>query len=131
MISDTDNTNAALSLYWNPVSGRCLRTANVDVPCDEDGGRCLRLTPARLLVAGPFGGMIFVMFLPLFGIGVFLVSVLVPLMGFLAAATMASVRVAGRSMFFRWSPSHAGLAGIRRKRVSTGGGRHRSSRSSD
>ena len=64
------------------------------------------------------------MFLPLFGIGVFIVSWLVIIINSVAKVAMSGVqvcnRVAGRGVSFNWQPSKAQFSGFSRKKKKSG-----------
>ncbi len=71
----------------------------------------------------PLFGMMYVIFLPLFGIGVFIVSWLVIIINSLAKLAMSAIqvcsRVVGRGVSFNWHPSKAHLSGKKRGRSGT------------
>jgi len=110
--------------YWSPLDGRHVKVREDSVLPGDESHRYLRLSPAVLLLIAPLFGMMYVMFLPLFGMGVFLISWLVPLLGTLSAIAITGVRIGGaaggRSSFFNWNPSRAYLSGARKK-TRTGG----------
>lgn len=105
-------------LYWNPMDGQRITVREDGRLPGDDSRSYLRISPVCLLIIAPLFGMMYVMFLPLFGIGVFIVSWLVPLMSALAGFAMTGIRVcsriAGNSAFFNWNPSRAHFSGARR-----------------
>lgn len=105
-------------LYWSPMDGQRVTIGEEGRLPDDDSRTYLRISPACLLIVAPLFGMMYVIFLPLFGIGVFIVSWLAPLISVLAGFAMTGVRVcgriAGRSAFFDWSPSRAHFSGAGR-----------------
>ncbi|MCK9420645.1 MAG: hypothetical protein M0R70_14845 [Nitrospirae bacterium] len=118
MIIDKGGTMVERGLYWNPTDGRRI-TMNEDgiLPGDESTSY-MRMSPFSLLVMAPVMGMMFVTFLPLFGIGVFLISWLVPLINTLAEVAITGVKVSGRSQgsnaFFNWHPTRAHFHGFKK-----------------
>ncbi|MDA8327212.1 MAG: hypothetical protein M0033_13520 [Nitrospiraceae bacterium] len=105
--------------YWSPVDGRRvdLREAGM-LPGDRAMG-FLRISPLLLIFAAPLSGMMYVMFLPFLGIGVFLVSWLVPVAGTLVSAAATGLRVCSghetRNKPSAEHPSRAYLAGAGKK----------------
>jgi hypothetical protein len=103
--------------YWSPLDGRHATVQEDGVLPGDDRASYLKISPALLLVIAPLFGMMYVVFLPLFGIGVFIISWLVPVMGALSAIAITGLRVnSGRSAFFTWNPSRAYLSGSRKNK---------------
>ncbi len=106
-------------LYWNPMDGQRVNVRADGILIGDESKNYLKISPAGLLVIAPLFGTMFVMFLPLFGIGVFLISCLVPVIGTIAAVATTGVRVccrvAGRSVFFNWNPVMAYFTAVRKK----------------
>ncbi len=84
-------------LYWSPIDGERVDVRDRGVLPDGEDKSFLRVSPLALLLMAPFFGLMFIMFLPLFGVGVFLVVFLVPLVGTLASVAMTSLRLCCRS----------------------------------
>ncbi len=107
-------------LYWDPMDGQRVNMQHGDILPGDDSKVYLRISPVSLLLIAPLFGMMYVMFLPLFGIGVFVVSWLVIIINSLAKVTMAGIqvcsRIASRSVSFNWHPSSAGFSGNRKKK---------------
>lgn len=107
-------------LYWSPVDGQRVNVGEEGMLPGDGSKSYLRISPFALLVIAPFFGMMYVIFLPLFGIGVFLVSWLVPLIGTLATVAITGVKVcsrsAGRGAFFGWNPTRAYFTASGKKR---------------
>jgi hypothetical protein len=127
MFINKGGTVVEKGLYCNPMDGRIVAMQeNGILPADESK-RYLKISPIGLLVLAPLFGMMYVLFLPLFGIGVFIISWLVPVIGALVSAAITGVnvcsRVEGRSVFFNWRPTRAHFHGFRKKEkaVSKGG----------
>src|SRR5512139_1163910 len=83
-------------LYWSPMDGQRVDVTNHGVLPGGEDKSYLRLSPLALFLMAPLFGLMFIMFLPLFGIGVFFVVFLVPLVGTLASVAMTSVRLCCR-----------------------------------
>ncbi len=111
-------------LYWNPMDGQRVDVREDGILRGDESSSYLKVSPAGLLVMAPFIGMIYVMFLPLFGVGAFLVSWLVPVIGTLVAAAATGIRVCSRiymkGVFFHWNPSRAYFYGVRKKKMNGG-----------
>jgi hypothetical protein len=114
-------------LYWDPIDGHRVNMRSGGILPGDDSKVYVRISPGGLLLVAPLFGMMFVLFLPLFGIGVFIVSWLVIIINSLAKLTMSGLqtcsRVVGRGTSFSWHPNKAHLTGSRKK--SKGGGRKR------
>jgi hypothetical protein len=83
-------------LYWSPMDGQRVDVTSRGVLPGGEDKSFLRISPLALLVMAPLFGLMFIMFLPLFGIGVFFVVFLVPLIGTLASVAMTSLRLCCR-----------------------------------
>ncbi len=109
-------------LYWNPLDGQRIALTEEGLLPGDESRSYLKMSPLGLLVIAPLLGMMYVIFLPLFGIGVFLVSWLVPIISTFAQVAITGVklnsRVNGRSALFSWNPSKAYFSG-RRKQTKT------------
>jgi hypothetical protein len=119
MVMHKGGTVVGKGLYWNPLDGQRL-TVREDGILPGDGSKSyLKMSPAGLLVIAPLFGMMYVLFLPLFGIGVFLISCLVTAIGTLASVAVPGVRVcgriAGRSVLFNRRPSRANVTDVLRE----------------
>ena len=82
--------------YWSPIDGR-----RVDVRKDgrlpgDKNAHYLRISPLVLLAIAPLFGMMYVIFLPLFGIGVFFITWVVPVIFTLASAASTGIRVCSK-----------------------------------
>jgi hypothetical protein len=117
-------TNAGKGLYWDPMEGQRVDLQNGDILPGDHGNIFLKVSPAALLIITPLFGMMYVMFLPLFGIGVFIVSWLVIIISSLARLALTGIqvcnRLAARSVFFNWRPSDAYFSGLRKKQRGAG-----------
>ena len=105
--------------YWSPMDGRrvMLREAGI-LPGEKTEG-FFRISLPLLLLAAPLSGMMYVMFLPFLGIGVFLVSWLVPVVGTLVMAAATGLRVCSgheaRNKSAVRTPSRSYFAGAGKK----------------
>lgn len=117
-------TVAGKGLYWDPMEGQRVDLPSAGVLPGDHGNIYLKVSPAALLIITPLFGMMYVMFLPLFGIGVFIVSWLVIIISSLARMAMTGIqvcnRLTGRSIFFNWRPSNAYFSGSRKKQRGAG-----------
>lgn len=109
-------------LYWDPMDGHRVNMHSGGILPGDSGKVYLRISPGGLLLVAPLFGLMYVIFLPLFGIGVFIVSWLVIVINSLAKLAMSGIqvcsRVVGRGISFGWHPSAAHLSG---KKRGTGG----------
>jgi len=109
-------------LYWDPMDGQQVNMDSGGILPGDSDKVYLRMSPAGLLLVAPLFGMMYVIFLPLFGIGVFIVSWLVIIINSLAKLAMSGIqvcsRVVGRGASFNWHPSKAHLSGKKGKNKS-------------
>ncbi|MDA8088510.1 MAG: hypothetical protein M0Z75_17665 [Nitrospiraceae bacterium] len=109
--------------YWSPMDGRRVDLREAGMLPGGKGASFLRISPLLLFLAVPLSGMIYVMFLPFLGIGVFLVSWLVPVAGTLVSAAATGLRVCSghepRNKPSAHNPSRAYLTGAGKR-----GGKH-------
>jgi hypothetical protein len=107
-------------LYWDPVDGQRVDMPHGGILPGDDSKTYLKISPLGLLAIAPLFGMMYVMFLPLFGIGIFIVSWLVIIINSLAKMAMTGIqvcgRITGRSAFFSWHPASAHFSGNRKKK---------------
>jgi hypothetical protein len=124
MLMTKGGTAVEKGLYWDPMDGRRITLRENGILPGDGSQNYMKISSAGLLILAPLFGMMYVIFLPLLGIGVFLVSWLVPLIGTLAEAAITGVKVCGRingrSSFFNWNPTRAYFHGFRKKAKSTG-----------
>jgi hypothetical protein len=110
-------------LYWDPMDGERINMHSGGILPGDSDKVYLRISPVGLLLIAPLFGMMYVIFLPLFGIGVFIVSWLVIIINSLAKLAMSGIqvcsRVVGRGVSFNWHPSKAHLSGKKRGRDGT------------
>src|SRR3990170_3758341 len=126
MVINKAGTVVERGLYWNPMDGQRINMLEEGILPGGEGKNYMKISPFGLLVIAPLFGMMYVIFLPLFGIGVFLVSWLVPLIGALAQVAITGVkvcsRVHGRSSFLNWNPTRAYFHGFHKKGKGAGRG---------
>ncbi len=119
MLMNKGGTVVERGLYWNPMDGRRVNMPEDGVLPGDESKSYMKISPAGLLIIAPLFGMMYVIFLPLLGLGVFLVSWLVPLIGTLAEVAITGIKVCsrmnGRSSFFNWNPTRAYFHGFRKK----------------
>lgn len=123
MVMYKGGTQVGKGMYWSPLDGRHITVREKGILPADHGVSFVKLSPSVLLLAAPLLGMMYVLFLPLFGMGVFLASWLVPVIGTLSAIAITGIRISsgigGRGTFFNWHPSRSYLSGLRKK-VKTG-----------
>lgn len=111
MVIYNGGTVVAKGSYWNPMDGRQVNMREEGILPGDEKKRYMRMSPLNLFIMAPLFGMMFVLFLPLFGIGMLLILCLVPIVSTLAAFTMTAVRICcritGAGMVFHWKPSRA------------------------
>jgi hypothetical protein len=117
MIIDKGGTMVERGLYWNPMDGRRVTMSEDGILPGDESTSYMRMSLFGLLVVAPVMGMMFVTFLPLFGVGVFLISWLVPLINTVAEVAITGVkvsgRVQGRNALFNWQPTRAQFHGFK------------------
>ncbi len=127
MLINKSGTMVERGLYWNPLDGQRINMQEDGILPGVENEGYLRMSPFSLLIVAPVMGMMFVTFLPLFGVGVFLISWLVPLINTLAEVAITGIKVSGRiqskSAFFTWQPTRAHFHGFKKKGKTTGKGR--------
>ena len=127
MIINKGGTMVERGLYWNPMDGRRITMSEDGILPSDESTNYMRMSPFSLLVIAPVMGLMFVTFLPLFGVGVFLISWLVPLINTLAEVAITGVkvsgRVQGRNAFFNWQPTRAYFHGFKKTGKTIGKGR--------
>jgi hypothetical protein len=105
--------------YWNPMDGQQVNVRRHGILPGDEGRRYMKISPACLLAIAPLFGMMFILFLPFFGIGVFLILWLVPMIGTLATVAVTGARVccgaAVRGVSFNFRPAMAHAYSIRQK----------------
>jgi hypothetical protein len=91
-------------LYWSPEDGGRVNVREDAILPGDENSHYLKISSILLLVIAPLFGMMYVIFLPLFGIGVFFISWLFPVICTLASAASAGLRICsrfdGRNTFF-------------------------------
>lgn len=119
MVMYKGGTVVQKGLYWNPLDGQRINLQEEGILPGDGSRSYLRMSPAGLLVIAPLFGMMYVLFLPLFGIGVFLTSCLVSTIGTLASVALPGTRVcgriAGRSLFLNTRTSRAQVSEVLRE----------------
>ncbi len=113
-------------LYWDPVDGGRINVREDGLLPGNKDTRYLKISSVALLVIAPLFGMMYVMFLPLFGIGVFFISWMAPVICTLVSAASTGIKVCsridGRNAFFNWSPSRSYLSSSAKSKKTKGNG---------
>jgi hypothetical protein len=89
-------TLAEKGFYWSPLNGRHVNISSQDKLPGEETNIYLKVSPLLLLAVAPFVGLMFVLFLPLLGVGVFLILCLLPILSTLSSAAMTGIRIISR-----------------------------------
>ncbi len=104
-------TAVARGVYWNPVDGHEVHIRSRGVLPGDTSRRYLKITAAGLLIIAPVFGLMFLLFLPLFGIGMIFILCVAPIVSGLASVAMTAVRIAGGLAGTGWKPSRSYFAG--------------------
>ena len=124
MLMTKGGTAVEKGLYWDPMDGQRVTMEEGGILPGDGSRSFMKISAAGLIIIAPLFGKMYVIFLPLLGIGVFLVSWLVPLISTVAEAAITGVKVCGRingrSSFFNWNPTRAYFHGFRKKGKSAG-----------
>jgi hypothetical protein len=127
MMINKGGTMVERGLYWNPMDGQRITMSEDGILPNDESTSYMRMSPFSLLVIAPVMGLMFVTFLPLFGVGVFLISWLVPLINTLAEVAITGIKVSGRTQgrtaLFNWQPNRAYFHGFKKTGKTTGKGR--------
>ena len=118
MVMVKGGTQVEKGLYWSPLDGRHVTMGEKGILPGDQSASFIKLSPSVLLFVAPLFGMMFVLFLPLFGMGVFLASWLVPVIATLSAIAITGIRInsgMGGKSTFNWHPSRSYLSGFRKK----------------
>jgi len=101
--------------YWRPADGHQVIVKEFRVLPGEKDSSYVRIPRGWLLLLAPVFGLVYVFFLPLFGIGTILVAWLAAIIGTLVAVSLTGIKICGgiigRSISFGWTPSSTYLAG--------------------
>jgi hypothetical protein len=105
--------------YWSPADGQQVVVREHMVLPGGPETYYLRIPRGGLLVIAPVFGLMYVFFLPLFGIGTVLAVWLAALVGTLTAVALTGIKICSsivsRSVSFGWTPSSQYLSGKSRK----------------
>ncbi len=113
--------------YWNPDDGAYITFDEPGrmLPGDERT-TYIKMTSLRSMVIAPLFGMMYVLFLPLFGVAAFVVTAAARALCAAGSITSSGLRVCGVlasiSTRLNWRPSQAYLSGVRKHRRSGGCG---------
>ena len=119
MVMVKGGTIVEKGLYWSPLDGRHVTVQEKGILPGDQSASYVKLSPSVLLLVAPLLGMMFVLFLPLFGMGVFLAAWLVPVIGTLSAIAITGIRInsgIGSRSAFNWHPSRSYFSGVHHRR---------------
>ena len=109
--------------YWDPADGHRVDLRENGVLPGSSGTTYLKMPAGGMLVVAPVVGLLYVVFLPVFGLMAVVGMWLVPIFGVLAGTALAGVKLcsgvfsgAGKSVSFGWSPAASYLAGKKRSK---------------
>jgi hypothetical protein len=109
--------------YWNPVDGHQVVMKDEGLLPGDEGIRYLKIPPGGLLIVAPVLGLMYVFFLPLFGIGTVVMAWLAAAIGVCTTVVLAGIKVSssmmGRNASFGWSPTATYFSGKRRRKKKT------------
>jgi hypothetical protein len=83
-------------LYWSPLDGQRVSLRDYGMLPGGEHAHFLKISPTGLLVIAPLFGLMYVLFLPLFGVGVFIISGLVSVFSALGSIALQGVKVCGK-----------------------------------
>jgi len=94
-------------VYWNPVDGHDVSIKEHGILPGDSSRKYLKVSSAALLFLAPLLGMSFILFLPLFGIGVMLILCAIPVIKISFEIIASAVRICAglhtRRLVHRWS----------------------------
>jgi hypothetical protein len=109
MLTYKNGNKVGKGTYWDLASGRRIDVAGEDVLAGDGTATYVRMSPAVVLLSGPFIGLLY--------------AILMPFIGMAAAVTLGARKVLGglyspvaKSISFGWQPRSAYLAGKKKKR---------------
>ena len=107
--------------YWNPSDGHRVDMLGEGILLGGDGTTYLRMPAGGMLVMAPVVGLLYVVFLPVFGLMAVVGMWLVPIFGVISGMALAGIKLcngifstAGKSVPFGWTPAASYLAGRKR-----------------
>jgi hypothetical protein len=93
MIMYSGGTMVTKGSYWDPTDGRRVDIGKEGMLPGDERRSYLRVSPVGLLVIAPLFGVMFVLFLPFFGLGVLLILCVVATLSGLATVNSTAVQV--------------------------------------
>ncbi len=104
--------------YWNPSDGHRVDLKEAGVLPGSSGTTYLKMPAGGMLVVAPVVGLLYVVFLPVFGLIAVVGMWLVPIFGVIAGTALAGIKLcsgmfstAGKSVSFGWTPAASYLSG--------------------
>jgi hypothetical protein len=109
--------------YWNPADGHRVDVKDEGVLPGGERTNYLKMPPGGMLLVAPVVGLLYVVFLPVFGLMAIVGMWLVPLFGIVAGTALTGIKLCsgmfstvGKSVSFGWTPTTAYLSGKKRAR---------------
>lgn len=93
MIMYSGGATVAKGSYWDPTDGRRVDIGKEGILPGDERRSYLKVSPVGLLVVAPVFGVMFVLFLPFFGLGVLLILCGVAVVSGLATINSTAVQV--------------------------------------
>lgn len=109
MLTYKGGSRVGKGTYWNLREGMRVDVAREDVLPGNGGATYLRMSPAVMLLSGPFVGLAYAIFLPIMGI-ITVVSVAV------GGVVKGMYNLAAKTVSFGWRPENAYLSGKKKKK---------------
>jgi len=94
-------------VYWNPIDGQSISIRKRNILPGDESRKYLKVSSAWLLLVAPLIAMVFILFLPLLGIGVLLSLAAIPLIKLSFEVIASAVRICSglhtRRVVHKWS----------------------------
>jgi hypothetical protein len=108
--------------YWNPSDGHRVDIGSEGILPGDNRIAYLKVPPGGILLIAPLMGLLYVVFLPFFGIGSVVMMWLLPILGMALGIALIGIKacngmlaLVGKNASFGWSPSTAYLSGKKKK----------------
>ncbi len=123
MLVNKGGQKVGKGMYWNPADGHRVDVLGHGTLPGNDGTTYLRMPAGGMLVVAPVVGLLYVVFLPVFGIVAIAGMWMAPVLGVISGTALAAVKLtsgmfstAGKSVSFGWTPAASYLTGKKRDR---------------
>ena len=123
MLITKGGQRAGKGTYWNPSDGHRVDILDGEVLPGGSGATYLRMPAGGMLAIAPVVGLLYVIFLPVFGLAAVVGMWMVPVIGVITGTALAVIRLykgmfstVGKSISFGWTPAASFLAGRKQGR---------------